>query len=83
MALFLRPTEVKSCRDMRISDEEECQEAVDYLKGMSLSQKGEKGWTLIAVDGCSLGWAKQAGEYLKKSLSQGTQMGFVETPEAL
>ena len=26
---------------------------------------------------------KAGGEYLKKSLSQGTQMGFVETPEAL
>lgn len=71
LALFLRPTEVKSCRDMRISDKEECQEAVDYLKGMSLSQKGEKGWTLIAVDGCSLGWAKQAGNTLKNHYPKG------------
>ncbi len=71
LALFLRPTEVKSCRDMRISDEEGYEEAVSYLKGMSLSLKGETGWTLAAADGCSLGWAKQAGNTLKNHYPKG------------
>ena len=41
-----------------------------YLAGDVLPCE-TKGWTLVQVDGLSLGWAKGDGRVLKKSLSQG------------
>ncbi|QXM05606.1 RsmF rRNA methyltransferase first C-terminal domain-containing protein [Crassaminicella indica] len=38
---------------------------IKYLKGETLNISGEKGWTLICVDGFPLGWAKQTGNMLK------------------
>ncbi|MFT9495914.1 RsmF rRNA methyltransferase first C-terminal domain-containing protein [Anaerosolibacter sp.] len=38
---------------------------VKYLKGETLDIEGEKGWTLVCVDGFPVGWAKQTGTMLK------------------
>lgn len=40
-------------------------EVMKYLKGETLHIDGEKGWTLVCVDGFPLGWAKQTGDLLK------------------
>ncbi|AOT72344.1 RsmF rRNA methyltransferase first C-terminal domain-containing protein [Geosporobacter ferrireducens] len=41
------------------------QEVIKYLKGETLHIDGEKGWTLVCVDGFPLGWAKQTENLLK------------------
>ena len=71
LALFLHPEEVRSCKSLHLSDHSQCEETASYLKGMSLTAGNEKGWTLIAVDGCSLGWVKQAGDVLKNHYPKG------------
>ncbi|WP_129596116.1 RsmF rRNA methyltransferase first C-terminal domain-containing protein [Anaerophilus nitritogenes] len=40
-------------------------EVIKYLKGETLHTKGEKGWTLVCVDGYPLGWSKHTGSILK------------------
>ncbi|MFD2370732.1 RsmB/NOP family class I SAM-dependent RNA methyltransferase [Brevibacillus sp. GCM10020057] len=42
-----------------------------YLKGEALSRDGENGWTLVTVDGFSLGWGKQADGQLKNHYPKG------------
>lgn len=71
LALYLHPEDGKSCRRLNLSDSGDYQESIFYLKGMSLPAKEEKGWTLIAADGCSLGWMKQAGGILKNHYPKG------------
>lgn len=46
-------------------------EVVRYLKGESLQVSGEKGWTLITVDGFPLGWGKQVDGQLKNHYPKG------------
>lgn len=47
------------------------EEAARYINGETLSVGGEKGWTLVTVDGYSLGWGKQAGGVLKNHYPKG------------
>ena len=46
------------------------QEVLDYLHGQVLSGT-QNGWTLITVDGASLGWAKGSGGQLKNHFPKG------------
>jgi NOL1/NOP2/sun family putative RNA methylase len=46
-------------------------ELIRYLKGEALSRDGENGWTLVAVDGYSLGWGKQVDGQLKNHYPKG------------
>ena len=46
------------------------QEVLDYLHGQVLSGS-QTGWTLITVDGASLGWAKGSGGQLKNHFPKG------------
>ncbi len=72
LALFLKPGDVKQCRNLTAQNTERYQEAVNYVKGMSLnSPESYKGWVLITVDGMSLGWAKAAGKVLKNHYPKG------------
>lgn len=78
LALFLKPLDVKQCRNLTLQNAGEYKEAVDYIKGMSLNpgsacpDEGQyQGWVLIAVDGLSLGWAKAAGNFLKNHYPRG------------
>lgn len=46
-------------------------EARDYLAGQTFPAEGEKGWYLICVDGCSIGWGKLAGGSMKNHYPKG------------
>ena len=46
-------------------------EVNSYLKGETLIESGEKGYTGICVDGYTLGWAKQTGDMLKNLYPKG------------
>lgn len=45
--------------------------AVRFLKGETISCDGEKGWTLVTVDGFSLGWGKWSAGVLKNHYPKG------------
>lgn len=45
-----------------------------YLKGETLMADGERGYTLVCVDGFPLGWAKQENGMLKNLYSKGWRM---------
>lgn len=46
-------------------------DAQEWIRGMTLSADGEKGWYLVTVDGYSLGWGKLAGGILKNHYPKG------------
>ncbi|HPZ05403.1 MAG TPA: RsmB/NOP family class I SAM-dependent RNA methyltransferase [Clostridiales bacterium] len=52
----------------------ESAEVRSYLKGETLLVKGDKGFTVVCVDGKTLGWAKQTGEMLKNMYPKGWRM---------
>ena len=43
----------------------------DYLNGLTFSCEGEKGWYLITVEDCSIGWGKLAGNVMKNHYPRG------------
>lgn len=69
LALALRPEDVKHVWKMSV------EEAAAYLKGQTFSAEGEKGWYLICVDDCSLGWGKLAGGIMKNHYPKGLRKG--------
>ena len=69
LALALRPEDVKHVWKLSV------EEAAAYLKGQTFSAEGEKGWYLICVDGCSLGWGKLAGGIMKNHYPKGLRKG--------
>jgi len=46
-------------------------EVYSYLKGETIMTKGEKGYTVVCVDGYTLGWGKHTGDYLKNLYPKG------------
>ena len=69
LALALRPEDVKHVWKLSV------EEAAAYLKGQTFSAEGEKGWYLICVDDCSLGWGKLAGGIMKNHYPKGLRKG--------
>ena len=65
LALALCPKDVKHVWNLSV------EEAAAYLKGQTFSAEGEKGWYLICVDDCSLGWGKLAGGVMKNHYPKG------------
>ncbi|MBY6277068.1 MAG: SAM-dependent methyltransferase [Symbiobacterium thermophilum] len=61
LALALRPGHVQRVRDLAAGSPE----LLAYLRGETLPAGGERGWTLVTVDGFPLGWAKAANGILK------------------
>ena len=55
----------------RVNLTSESPETAAYLHGEALSMDGEHGWSLVLVDGYSLGWGKQAGGTLKNHYPKG------------
>ena len=45
-----------------------------YLRGMTLNYEGENGWYIVAVEGISLGWAKNANNILKNHYPKGLRV---------
>lgn len=67
LALVLGPEDVLRCANYNADDPA----VVRYLRGEALPHDGAHGWTLLAVDGYSLGWAKQADGQLKNHYPKG------------
>lgn len=66
-ALAAALKEQEAARVCRLDEEQ----AKRYVGGETISQDGEKGWTLVTVDGYSLGWGKQAGGMIKNHYPKG------------
>ncbi len=47
------------------------EQSIPYLCGQALACEGENGWTLVLVDGISLGWGKVSGGMLKNHYPKG------------
>ncbi len=72
-ALALALEAEKVCR--AVSFPADSPEIIGYLSGQTLpSAPGEKGWTLVCVDGFSLGWAKASAGILKNHYPRGLRI---------
>lgn len=68
LGIATRPDEVKSHVDYEAND----QQMEEYLKGSTLSVAPDnKGWTIVCVDGVSLGWGKAVNGTLKNHYPKG------------
>ncbi|MHB8170775.1 MAG: RsmF rRNA methyltransferase first C-terminal domain-containing protein [Thermincolia bacterium] len=67
LALGLKRTDAKRVIDLA----HDSREVIRYLKGETLDGSGDKGWTLVCVDGYPLGWAKQVEGSLKNYYPKG------------
>lgn len=67
LALALKPSEVKNSLQL-LADGEEIR---TYLRGETLSAKGEKGWYLICAGDYSIGWGKLSGDVMKNHYPKG------------
>lgn len=67
LALALQPSEVKRTFDLSVSENG----PERYLRGESFVTDGEKGWTLVCVDGYSAGWGKVSNGMLKNHYPKG------------
>jgi len=67
LAVSLKSEEMKR----KISFTSDSREVNSYLKGETLIDSGDKGYTGICVDGYTLGWAKQTGDMLKNLYPKG------------
>ena len=45
-----------------------------FLNGQTINRVSGKGWTLICVDGCSLGWGKSDGKMIKNHYPKGLRI---------
>ncbi len=73
LALSLQPEEAKSSLDLPAG----CPEAAAYLRGEALPCSGQRGWTLISLDGCSLGWGKAGGSMIKNHYPRGLRIAGI------
>ena len=51
------------------------EEARSFIKGLTKNTDAASGWTLVCVDGYSLGWGKSAGGILKNHYPKGLRKG--------
>ncbi|MGG3885155.1 RsmF rRNA methyltransferase first C-terminal domain-containing protein [Brevibacillus panacihumi] len=67
LALALSAEEVARLATYQADDPE----IIRYLRGEALLREGPPGWTLVTVDGYSIGWGKQADGQLKNHYPKG------------
>ncbi|MGZ0050446.1 RsmB/NOP family class I SAM-dependent RNA methyltransferase [Brevibacillus gelatini] len=67
LALAITPAEAARVADYSADDPD----LLRYLKGEALARDGANGWTLVAVDGFSIGWGKQSEGQLKNHYPKG------------
>ncbi len=73
LALYLNGNEVINTKDFS----SESEDIKSYLNGQTLRvDLSGKGWTLITVDGYSIGWAKAAGGMLKNHYPKGLRINY-------
>lgn len=72
LAMYLRPEEAKRCVDLA-----DGKEAMRYLHGETVTcDSGLKGWTLVCVDGLSLGWGKAHNGMVKNHYPKGLRICY-------
>lgn len=72
LALYLHQEEAKRCVDLA-----GCSEAVKYLHGETVScDSAQKGWTLVCVNGLSLGWGKAHNGVVKNHYPKGLRVCY-------
>lgn len=69
LALAMKPSEALRTVNLDVEG------AADYIKGLTRNADGDKGWTLVCVDGFSLAWGKCAGGILKNHYPKGLRKG--------
>ncbi len=69
LALALHPGDAR--RHAQISETA----AASYLRGETFPWEGEKGWYLVTVDGCSVGWGKLSGGVMRNHYPKGLRKG--------
>lgn len=67
LALALKPADAKRYHNLTTADDGPRR----YLRGESLVTGGEKGWTLVCIDGYSAGWGKVSNGMLKNHYPKG------------
>lgn len=68
-ALALALTAEEAARTVSYSADDP--DLLRYLKGEALSREGANGWSLVTVDGYSIGWGKQTDGQLKNHYPKG------------
>ena len=72
LALYLHQSEVGQRVDLSSKEE-----ALKYLHGETVScDNGQRGWTLICVDGLSLGWGKAQNGVVKNHYPKGLRICY-------
>lgn len=72
LALALKPKQVKYVIDFNSNSEE----ITKYLHGETISYPGNNHFTLITVDGFSIGWAKNVDNVLKNYYPKGLRINY-------
>lgn len=67
MVISLKKEDLKNVTEFASNS----REIISYLKGETVMQEGERGFTAIIVDGFTVGWAKQTGDMLKNMYPKG------------
>ncbi len=67
LALALRPEEAKQCVELVKADK--------YIRGETVECEYDKGWTLVMVNGVSIGWGKAQNGVLKNHYPKGLRKG--------
>lgn len=70
LALSLNSQDAKQCINLDSSSED----IYSYLKGESIPCSGQKGWTLVLVDGYPIGWGKASNNVLKNHYPKGLRL---------
>lgn len=70
LALSLSSRDVVNCINLTVD------EALRYLHGETLECEDQKGWTLVMVDGFSLGWGKCVNGTLKNHYPKGLRINW-------
>jgi len=72
LALSLSSQDVKQCINLDSSSED----IYSYLRGESIPCSGQKSWTLVLVDGYSIGWGKASNNILKNHYPKGLRLNI-------
>lgn len=82
LALYLHPEEVRQYMELsskagKTEDAAGCSEALKYLHGETVTcDSGQKGWTLVCVDGFSIGWGKAQNGIVKNHYPKGLRIQY-------
>lgn len=72
LALYLQPHHVKHVHNLSADSDE----LAAYLRGETLLCEHHNGWTLVTVDGYSLGWGKASHHILKNHYPKGLRRAY-------